>query len=325
MIFKKKAVILSALLFVLALVYILTLIFDPERQSRHDFAWLNPSLLDMADGIEITGSGGTIVLNRKNNIWVSPGVYFDDTADYPVKQGRVDDILAMLSRKGSFPVRAASPQARESLGVSDENASRILVRGGRGLPLLDLLVGSGDVLGKEVYLRRAGKNEIYSGEDRFSYYTESNPVSWYDLRLFPPGARTNANLSVEEVQQADITFFATGEASSLPRVLTLRRSGRDWVMPGNESFELDYAKVEAWLRSVLEAEAEDFTHNEPAVVEGNITLWLGDGSAITLNMGPEDAEKRRNASVTGLSFAFVVSEWTANRLFRERDYFIRTN
>ena len=339
MVYRKKAAVLSVLVVILALVYTLTLVFDPERQNSQAFSWLDSGSLDLVDGLEIAGSGGTTVLSRKDNIWV-----FADTdtggprRELPVKQARVDDFLAILTQKAVYPLRAASADAGEKLGFGEGNASRILVRGGGGLPLLDLLVGAADALGKEVYLKRADKSEIYSGEDRFTLYTESAPNSWYDLRLFPAASnspRGNGSASVPArpaggsgidagmVQQAEVSLPGAGEGAA-PETFTLRRSGENWVLLGNASAVIDSPKTEAWLRSILEAEGDDFGAAAPAPVEGSVTLRLGNGSSRTIQVGPEDTQKRRTASVSGSSLTYVLAEWTLNRLFRESSYFLKT-
>jgi len=326
--FKKKAAILSALIFILALVYILSFVFDPQRQTGKAFAWLEREFLDLADRIEIYESGNAgnkIVLYRKNNFWVVPSA----AMDYPAKQGRVEDLLAALSQKGIYLHRAASTQARERLGLGEGIASRIVVRGGAGLPLLDLLIGTGDALGQGVYLRRAGKNEIYSGEDNFTFYTGSDVGFWFDLRLFPAdtvplrgsnqGRLTNT-LTVDSVQQADVTLPGN---DALPFIL--RRSGSGWIIPGNENAVIDSTRVEGWLRSVLEAEGDNFTDEVPESVEGSITLWFGNGTRSAIQIGLQDEDKRRSAVVSESEFVYVLSEWIINRLFRDSLYFLKTN
>jgi len=308
MIYKKKLTLLSSLVILLGLVYILTLVFDPERQYSKAFAWLEPRLISLADGIEISGPAGTAVLKRKNNVWV----FNAGAADYPVKQGRVEDFLAALSRKDVYPLRASSDEAREKLGLSPAAASRIIVRGGAGLPLLDLLIGKTGVVGGELYLGRAGEKEVYSGEDRFTLYTDSDAKAWYDLRLFPSA------IDAALVQQAEVTLPA---AHTPPASYTLRRSNGGWVLGGNENLALDSLKVDSWLRSILEAEGEDFDANAPAVIEGSITLRLGDGTARTIQVGPVDKEKRRNAAVSPKDHGYVLAGNTVDRLFRESGYF----
>ena len=364
--YRQKAVTLAALAVVLALVYVLSFVFDPARGKSAAFAWLPPSMLNLVDRIEITGSGGLagdpasglvgspadagIILSRKNNIW-----FFNAGAmEYPVRQSRVRDLLAVLSRKEAYALRAVSAEGRERLGFGSGTArnapggisSRILVRGGEGLPLLDLHVGALDALGREVYLKRADKNDIYSGEDFFSSYTESMPGFWYDLRLF------RADTAVASVQQAEIILplspqgdspqvdpsqgdsphlgFApggddaidTGEIPGRTRSFILRRSGGGWVMPGSANAEMDAAKVDAWIRSVLEAEAADFGSAAPGAIDGSITLALGDGSSLSIQVGPAGEENRRSAMVSNSPLVYILPQWTISRLWRESGYFL---
>jgi len=319
MVYKKKAAVLSALVVVLALVYFLSFVLDPQRPSKDSFAWLNPASLTLVDAIEIDGSGGKTVLNRKNNIWVFPSA---GNIDYPVKQGRVDDFLAQLTRRDVYPLRSASSEGAEKLGFAGGNAARITLKGGAGLPLLDLLIGSGAAVGNEVYLKRSDKNEIYSGEDHFTLYTDGKPSDWYDLRLFPVGP--SSGIDVKTVQQAEIVLPANegSDATQAPSY-TLSRRGDGWVITGNESVSLDTPKVEAWLRSVLEAEGGDFATAAPASVEGSISLRLGDGTIRTIQAGPPGDDKSRLASVSGSGLTYALTEWTLNRIFRASDYFVK--
>ena len=307
MIYKKKLILLSTLVAVLAVVYSLTLIFDPARRHDRAFAWLEPRLHPLADRIELSGPAGDTLLIRRNDVWFLSTVW----GEYPVRQQRVQDLFAVLARRDVYTLRSTSPEARESLGLGIGSASRIIVRGGIGLPLLDLLIGIGGALGREVYLARADEREIYSGDDRFSAFTDSGPMFWLDLRLFGEHPRAAAM-----VQQAEISFAQSS--------YMLRRSGGGWELQGYESAELLTPRVEAWLRAVLEAEGEDFSAQAPSAIEGSITLWFGDGTARSIQIGPpEDEENHRRAAISGSSLVYVLSGWTVDRLFRESSHFIR--
>ena len=325
--FKKKAAILSALVAVLAAVYILTFILDPENRRDTAFAWLEPTLQDMSDRIEISGEEGRTVLRRVNDVWVflseaSP----DGTSDsegparmLPVKQERVMDLLAMLGRKRVYPVRASTPEAIDRLGLNDEKASRIIVRGGAGLPLLDLFIGFGGAIGREIYLRRSGWNRIYSTEEDFYSFTEAKPASWYDLRLFPPtleessGNFGRAAIGIDRVQQVEISV-------SDKEPFVFRRSGQGWIIPGNGTV-LDATKVEAWLRMIIETQADDFGFNPPEIIEGTFTLRLGDGTSRTLTVGPLERQNQaegqsyHSATVSGSSLVYLLNDNTFNNFF----------
>ena len=321
--YKKKAALLSVLVAALAIANILTYVFDPAKQRSASFAWLDSSLVPAADRIEIRRSanltpggavdskgGEKIVLLRKNNRWIFQG----ENSDLPVKQARVEDLLAALSRRALYPKRAASSEARALLALEEERSSRIVIGGGSGLPLLDLLIGSSDALGKEVYFRKAGQNEIYSGEDLFTVYTESTAKSWYDLKLFSLEA---GDISIDAVQQAEISL--SGEDAGI-RSFMLRRQRGGWAIPGDENTVLDSQKIDAWLRTVLEAEAEDFGTTAPVKFEKTILLYLGNGSTRSIKAGVFDGKKLA-AMVSGSNLVYILPEWASIRLFREAPYF----
>jgi len=310
--YNKRIVFLSALVVALAIAYILTFVLDPENRRPAAFAWLESSYFDMADRIEIYGVNGDTELVRKNNAWfLSTGA-----AEYPVKQGRVEDLLAALSRKDVYPLRASSQEARQRLGLTEDSASRLIVRGGAGLPLLDLLIGRAAALGSEIYLRRGGWNEIYSGEDRFTLFTDSSPVSWYDLRLFPAPESGGLPYSIDSVQQADIVLSGSG-------AYALRRRGAGWIIQGDESAVLDNTRVDAWLRSILEAEGDTFSEIDINFVDASVTLWFGDGTSRTIQVSIPDDENYRKATVSGSPYIYILAEWNYDRLFRESSYFLR--
>jgi len=311
--YNKKIVILSAVVAALAIIYILTFVLDPGNSRAAAFAWLDSSNFDMADRIEIYGVNGNTELVRKNNAW-----FFSATTtgtEYPVKQGRVEDLFAVLSRRDVYPLRATSQDARERLGLTEDSASRIIVRGGAGLPLLDLLIGRAAAVGSEIYLRRGGWNEIYSGEDRFTLFTDFEPVSWCDLRLFS-GVESGVMYTIDAVQQADVKPSG-GDA------YVLRRRGGEWIIQGDESAVLDTITVDAWLRTVLEAECDTFSEGSISLAAASITLWFGDGTSQTIQASIPDGDNYRKATVSGSPYVYLLAEWNFNRLFRESSYFIR--
>ena len=317
MTYKNKAAILSATVVALALIYILTFVFDPQNRGSAAFAWLDSSLLVMADGLEIKGSENRVVLRRRNNVWFVA----DGTMEFPAKQDRVADLFALLTRKDNYPVRASSSEGIERLGLKEESASRITVRGGAGLPLLDLLIGGANALGTEVYLRRAGWNQIYSAEDDYSFFTELISRSWYDLRLFAPEGNLDPNGSRRQVMPASVDSIQQVEISFPAETYILRRSGRGWIIPGKESIALDAVRIESLLRRLLEAEADGFGVNAPETIEARITLQFGNGSTMTLWAGPLTEQDNHYATVSGSPYFYIVTDYTFNTYFRESSFF----
>ena len=310
MLYKKKLIFLSALVVILALTYALILFLDRDVRRSDIFAWLDANETLMATRLEIANPDAAIVFNRRDGIWFleAPG------AELPVRQSKVDDLFALLSRRALYPVRAVSPDAIARLGLNEASAYRIRIHGGHERPLLDLLVGGEDILGREVYLRLAGQNQIHSGEGNFMFFTNLNPIAWYNLNLFSP-------FNIDVVQQADV-ILPGGNA------FTLQRSGTGWVMLG-ETFNPEPLRVEAWLRSVVEVQGDDFIFDtrenidesiiDEGIILGSIVLRLGDGTTRALDvMG---GSGNWLVMVAGSSLVYTLSDWNFDRLFREREFF----
>jgi hypothetical protein len=338
--YKKRLIFLSVLAVLLAASWIMTLVFEDGRGSlrKAAYVWLPREAKDAADRIEIlakrpeTGSPEKLELVRRSGVWR----VVHDGVEYPAKEARVDDFLDALASRGAYPMRSSS--SPERLGLSEESASRITIRGGAGLPLLDLLVGNIDSSGRETYLRRAGGGEVRSGEDRVSGYIFSGRASWYDLAFFP-----EADADPAEVQRIAVYPPADkgpGELFAL-EPFALARSEGVWITSGVK--DPGRPAAENYARAVLGAGGEDFGGGDIgsyAFESGRIVVEFGTGRMYTIRFGPPGESGRRPAavSVTGenrvpeesrlseesLGYVYLVSEWTINRLFGPADFFEST-
>ena len=159
MAYRKKLIVLSSITAALALVYALSIVFEPERTGSRSaaYTWLNPDAAGLIDRIVISGGGETKELLRKNNEWFVA----HNGREYPARRLRVEDFIGVLTKRAPYPLRSGSPASPERLGLAEGAAFRITVSGGAAAaPLLDLLVGQSDNTGREVYLRRQGQNEV---------------------------------------------------------------------------------------------------------------------------------------------------------------------
>ncbi|MDR1308254.1 MAG: DUF4340 domain-containing protein [Treponema sp.] len=342
--YKKKIRVLAAGAVLLALVYALTLFFDPDRINarRASFTWLPSGAREEADRMEITREGEKLELIFRNGLWYA----LLDTLEIPVKQGRVDDLFRLLGTRGAFPRRGSSAASHGELGLGD-TAARLLIRG-PGLPLLDLLVGKEDPSGKEVFLRKNGENEFRSGDKLIASYVNGGRSSWYDLKLFE-------EKPLDLVQRVRVNF--TGPEGT--NAYGIVRSGEGWITEG-DSFAVDRDRAETWIRGILEAQGEDITApGSPGAAEtagaladpagalpggdpsagliadpfageaaesgafapeipltGGVTVELGDGSSLSLRIEP-GTDGRSSAAVSGKPYTFALPQWTVSRILRD--------
>ncbi|MDR1574534.1 MAG: DUF4340 domain-containing protein [Treponema sp.] len=327
MTYNKKLFIHVMIIAALALAYTLGIVFDPERTASGSdlLSWIDPQLVDRIDRIGIESGGETKELIRKNAGWFVS----HNGKDYPARQMRVEVFIGLLAKRAPYPVRSSNASSHERLGLTENNASRILVSGGAGPPLLDLLVGQGDNTGQEVYLRRRGQNEVRSGEDVFISYTESPRASWYNLRLFPESE--DGSLDADSVQRLTVYAGAqmpggdAGAAAAAPAELRVfTRSGTEWTFSGISIAGADMNKVDSYVRGILNVEGDDFSDSDEGGLMLNhsrITLELGDGSVRTLRLGPPDETGRRLARVSESPYTYSLAGWAAERLFRDASFF----
>ncbi|MCL2834917.1 MAG: hypothetical protein FWD78_17235, partial [Treponema sp.] len=141
MTFKKKSIILFTFIFCLALLYAAAVIFNTNGAGpqNSEYSWMDRKYIDYADRIEIYGPSSNFILVKRNNIWLMQDSGSGNNVYYPVKQARPQDLLSDLCRPGVYPVRSYSSSVQDVYGLG-ENASHIIVRGGAGPPLLDLLI-----------------------------------------------------------------------------------------------------------------------------------------------------------------------------------------
>jgi hypothetical protein len=315
MTYKNMIITLSSVIAALAIIYILTIIFDPRnRGARSDaYSWLEPGQNNRITGIRITQSGEeTVNLSRNNGKWfVTRG-----GKDYPARQVRIEDFLAILSKRAPYPVRSSNASSHERLWLTPDKAVQITVAAGPGLPLLTLLIGQTDITGQNVYLRKQGQNEVRSGEDIFSSYTSSALSSWYNLRLFPENEE--GKLIDTDVQRL-IVYAPENES---PIIFT--RSNREWKF----NFEIsnpDSSKVDAYIRDILGVSGDDFidgvSPSDPMFDTCRIVMELGNGVTKTLRLGPADDGGKRYATVSGSEFVYSIPAWAVRRLFVDKENF----
>jgi hypothetical protein len=331
--YRRKLAILSSFTALLALVYVLTLVFDPERRSRRSdvYVWLDPRLRDSVDRIDLRGAGSPegLSLLRRNGTWM----VIRDDGEYPAREARINDFLDELSRQDSYPRRSSSSSAHGRFGLDETRAARITLRGGAGLPLLELLAGNNDA-GGDIFLRKAGDEVVRSGKDRLSSYLNGQAGSWYNLRLFPESE--NGGITVDSVQRLTVRAPAgeteSGDGgtpgSSAAGPLVISRQRNNWrISAGDLSLEpedIEKTRVDSYISGIINTAGEDFASSGLPSEAASLSLELADGRVLNLRLGPAGDSGQRQAAVSGSPYVYALASWAAARLFREPEDFRRT-
>jgi hypothetical protein len=323
--YKSKLVFLISLISACVLILIASFIFNPQNENARSslYTWLDKTWTLQADRIVMKGSGASselIMLIRKADRW---NVLVDNT-EYPAKQELVEDLFNLLSARESYPVRASSVSSHERLGVTEQLASRIIVYGGASqIPLLDLLVGSGNSVGSEIYLRKNGTNEVRSGADLFTQFSDVKQSAWFDLRLFGDEKQLTSRM----VQQ--VSVFQDSSEQNLSYTLSRYSDDNEtsWKIEASPNMIIDNNKVESFIRTILTSEAVDFAANaHPSdfnFTYGKIDLLLDDLSTKNILFASRIDGGLYPAMISGNSFVYLIPEWLIERFFQKANYFSR--
>jgi hypothetical protein len=323
---------LGSLVGVLAVVYALTVVFDPERVNTRSasYAWLDAKAVSQADSVYIKGADGEVTLMKKDGSWFVA----DNGRQYPAKDVRIADLVGLLSKKADYPVRSSDVASHERLGLVDGTAKRIFVKAGT-TTLLDLLVGDIDASGSEVYLRKSSQNQVRSGTDALLSYLSSGKTAWYNLRLLSDTEKITLDSvqrilitppPAEAVPPTDAASSGTVALSPPPAPFILTRSNGGWTLSGGASgapAEADTPKTESYIRAILDAAGDDFAPQTDASMQsiGRIVLELGNGTNRVINVWLLPDGNKRAASVSSSAYTYTLASWTLDRLFRDESYF----
>jgi hypothetical protein len=305
--YKPKITILAVINAALVLIFILGVIFNPERvDSRSSlYSWLDVKQTDSVGRITVNNREDEITLVRKDGGWT----VVNDGKEYPARQFRVSDFIDILTKRAAYPVYSSSDASHERLSLTDDTSFRVTVSGLAGRPLLDLHIGLQDITGKNIFLRKEGQNEVRSGADIFSAYVYQDPLFWCNLRLFPE--TETGKLDLTAVRRLTV-YPPAGEGG--PRIFIRE----DNVWTSNINVRLDMDKVDSYVRDVLNVSGDGFAGDkaatDPDLNDCRILLELEGGSIRTVRLGPEDGGKRY-AAVSGSTLVYSVPSYAILRLF----------
>jgi len=300
-------ILIAALVFAYAGSFIFSYSRDNERSASH--VWLDSNAAARVNKLVINTFWDEFEFLKKNNQWFINL----NNHEYPARQARIEDFIRVFTTRSSWPVRSSSASAHERFGL-DGRASRIIFYNDNSA-LLDLLMGDDDIMGSGAYFRKAGQNEVRSGDNSVRSYLNGDVTSWYNLRLIPESE--GGNVTINNIQRLTVI---NGEET---KVFT--RSNRVWDITGVNVSNPDVSKIEEYINFVLNAEGEDFIN--PVKASGmsfdhiRLILEFGNGNIIIIYLSDSDEVNKRYASLSSSNYFYQIPLWVSIRLLRNAESF----
>jgi hypothetical protein len=230
--------------------------------------------LQAAQRIEITGKDGTLVLERRGDLWGDAA-----RGGYPVQQQRVRELFAAISELRLTERRTADPAQLAALNLNDpgpdSSALRLVVRDAQGASIAELVAGRRRVrmqgnLPEAIYVRRASETQAWLAEGNLRIDAERN--LWIDRDVLDIKRPRVAAASFRQGETVTELARATPEAERLE----LLSPPEGWR--GDEAKVDDVARALEWLTHEDVAPAAELSG---AAEIGTATWTLFDGTRIT--------------------------------------------
>ena len=312
MTYKNKLICLVSVITAFVLLYAGSFVFsaDFSRTRSSLYVWMDSGNLERVNRISIsTVIADDFELVKRNNLWY----VVQHEQVFPARQLRVDDFLRIFTTRASLPVRSENVTSHERYGL-DETASRVTIYDNNSV-LLDLLVGYDDIMGLESFFRRAGQNEVRSGDNSLNAYLYGQISGWFNLRLIP-GSEGSA-LNSGDVQRISV-YTPEGQ-----QIFT--RRNRRWEITGIDVINPDTTAIENYIRTILNTEGDSFAeidlYEDDIFTHSRITLEFGTGRVTTIYFSEPDEYQRRFARVSGSEYIYSIPMWAGTRLFMEPSSF----
>jgi len=310
MTYKNKLIFLVSLIAVFALLLTGNIIYNSDIGTKQaSYVWLDSKAAEKITKLIFNSEEHEFEISYRNNQW---SVLYNDTV-YPARKSRIDDFLSILTTRSSWSVRSSSAATHDRFGLA-HSFSNIKVYAENAL-LLDLLLGNDDIFKNETYFRKAGQNEVRSGDSSIKTYVTGPITSWYNLRLIPESEGSSVLFDINSVQK--LSVYSSDDTQ------IFSRRNRTWTIEGVDNPNVSV--IESYIRTIINTEGDGFAEPETITSDFNngdrIVLEFGNGRIITIRLTEGDDTGRRYAQVSGKDYIYSIPSWSAGRLFRDIEGF----
>jgi hypothetical protein len=317
--FRKKLLTLSGVIAVLAVAYVLGLIFSPASVRRREVETPLVPHFETAGvaQVRLTTADGSISLKKQGQQWLVP----IGTEEYPASESRIEALLEFIRTIRRSRLITSNPEAWADFGVEQSASNRIELLDATDNVLLEIIVGKEDEARGGSYVRLGSSDEVVLVNRLFDYYLNTAGQFWSYLRMFPKDLE-GTDLNRISVQSP--AGFPGADSPALNYTLLLgEERQRNWKVLGAASgSEVDNDKVDRLAGTLASLEGANFAGGVDAAAAGlstpvaEILASTADGQDLRLLVGSPAGEERYYATVEGSSYIYEVALFRLQSLFR---------
>ena len=309
--YRQKLVFLAVLTAALALAVAAGFLFSPQarltRKARERLLYSTPNEVAR---VEISGAAESLVFERYAGSWSLVA----GAERLPGRAERVEALREAVGAVRTLEAVARSQDAWKSYGLATDESRRVRFIGADGKALADFSVGRYSANGADAYVRREGDDRSYRVAAAVASRLPPERASWLDLRAF------GESVPPEDVQRLRVqgrVRFSDGKYYGAAFNLTRSLSS---LWSSDEIPDLDPSAADRFVRSVMNAEAEDYSPGGLISADEaglRLELELGEGTLKTLRIAElPDGTGSHRASLMGSGRVMRIGEWTLRDILK---------
>lgn len=294
---KTRKIILLSSIAVLALVYVMQLLFTGRSAVK------SYEIEKEITAIEIASPSG------KNRIAREDGKWFLSDARYPVSENRASEFVNAV-KEIKVLGKASSSSDMDRYGLSEGSLIQVKAYCGDEL-VRSISVGKNSSTGNQCYIMFDGKSDILLAQGALATTFSSSAD---DIR-----SKSVYKISDTDVTGASVVFDSTNYAV----VKNVSGEGEltvsTWSLAGSDE-KIDSSKVSAWIKSVsnllVDSWKEDSFVPDESQLKCTVVLKTSDREIIVKIYSAKD-EEQMLASCSETRWAFMIPKYAGERFFKD--------
>lgn len=288
---KRSTLVLTAILIVLILATLLVMQRPGEQSTR---AGMGTQLIALdssaVDRLEITSTGGRVVLAREGGTWM-----LTEPVRYKADQNAVG---AAVSQAGRMTITALTSSNPQKQGVFQVDSTATLLKVfEKETEKAAVRIGKTGPTYTQTYVRREGSNDVYLVDGPMSWTFVKPAKDWRDRAVF---SAARDSVTVVRFQYGDTTFV-------------LERRDSVWLVDGTA---IEQSRVDGLLSSLSSFTADDFVDTPLAAAMKPVGMLTVDGTQIVFLPHPTSGKYYVRTSHSPQ--VFEVSGWKAGQLLKRK-------
>ena len=313
MTFKNKVISLSSAVAVLTIIYILGMVFSPEKmqEKRSQEKLFNISQMDKVSWLKVSTTDGFAEISKIDGKWMVKS----EGNLYPASKYKIDNFLDSIFNMNKNQTVGTDKKHWEKFDLTEDKAKSVTLKNSSGEEILTLFLGKSGPSETGEYIRSTESDESYLTDATFKRYFYKDINYWSRLRILDDDIAGSSITALDIT--ADVDVKGENFKGSVNIVKEESAGKYEWYYAENNN-EYQRSKGDTIANNVSSLVADRYT--EQKITEPDVVIKLE-----TEKFGKQiiDVQKLDEneflLNIRGDKYTFVINQYKIHRIISRLD------